>query len=87
MPHTEESKSKTHVVYESDIDVRTVICACGNKKCKIGVSFDSKPNVMRLHDKYGNEHVMHLSIKNIKELISEIKGYIPQSNKPKKHKK
>lgn len=74
MPHIEASKSKTHVIYESNIDCRTIICGCGEKKCRIGISFDA-PNLMRFQDKYGNEHAMHLNKKNVKELIVELKSH------------
>lgn len=76
MPHPEISKSKTHVVFESFIDNRTIVCGCGNKECKIGLSFDSEPDIMRLTDKYGNEHGMHLNRENIKELIKHLKSFI-----------
>lgn len=66
---------KSHIIYEDIVDCRSIKCSCGNPDCRIGVSFDSDPNIMRLQDKYGNEHMMHLSKENAKQLIQALKGY------------
>lgn len=67
---------KSHTIYECIIDCRTIKCSCGKDNCRIGVSFDSDKNMMRLQDKYGNEHTMHLNKKNAKQLIESLKSYI-----------
>lgn len=52
-----------HIIYESAIDNRQMICTCGNKECKIGLNFDETDDgifVMLLTDRYGNENPMFL---------------------------
>lgn len=67
---------KSHIIYEDNIDLRHVKCSCGKPECKIGVSFDSEPDVMRLHDKFGNEHSMRLDKKNVKQIIARLNEYL-----------
>lgn len=66
---------KPHIVYEDDIDCRHVKCSCGESGCRIGVSFDSEPDVMRLTDKFGNQHCMHLDKKTARLLIRHLKDF------------
>lgn len=75
---------KSHIVYEDNMDMRTIKCSCGDPDCKIGISFDDHPSIMRLTDKYGNEHAMHLDNKNVKKLISDLKSYIKPTSKKSK---
>lgn len=67
---------KEHTIYESNIDCRTIICACGEPNCKIGLSFDSEPSIVMLTDKFGNDHAMHLNKKNAKQIMKSIKAYL-----------
>ena len=67
---------KSHIIYEDHIDLRTIKCSCDSPDCKIGISFDSDPEIMRLTDKYGNEHTMYLNKKNAKQLIEYLKSYV-----------
>lgn len=65
-----EDKLKQHIVYENNgIDLRLIKCGCKTPECKVGISFESHPHTMRLHDKYGNEHNMTLSMDNVTQLI------------------
>ena len=57
------------------IDNRKVICACGNLECKIGINFDSEPNVMLMTNKHGDDAVMYLNDENIDDLIEFLKQY------------
>ena len=66
-------KLKPHIVYEDHLDMRSIKCACGKENCKIGLSFDSDPDIMRLTDKFGNEHAMHLNKINVTQLIKDLK--------------
>jgi hypothetical protein len=76
---------KPHTVFENDgVDLRVIDCACKNKECKIGLSFDSvtvdvsEVPVLRLHDKYGNEHFMQLSKESTEKLMNELSTLYPQ---------
>ena len=63
------------------IDNRTIICACGNADCKIGVRFDSEPNVMIVTNHHDNDCVIYLDNENIDKLIAELKSYKTKSKK------
>lgn len=67
--------SKSHIVYESYIDNRQIKCSCGSEDCKVGINFDSDPDVMLLTDKFGNEHPMKLDKTNVGQLIKVLKEY------------
>ena len=67
--------SQSHIVYESYIDNRKIKCSCGSSGCKVGINFDSDPDVMLLTDKFGNEHPMKLDKVNVRELIKALKEY------------
>ncbi len=71
-----ESKLTAHTIYESDIDNRDVLCGCNDEHCKIGISFDSEPDIMRLTDKFGNEHAMRLNKQIAKQLIERLTEYL-----------
>jgi len=54
----------------SNIDNRKIECGCGDPKCKIGLNMDTTEtgDILLLTDKFGNEHVMHLSKRNVSDL-------------------
>lgn len=64
---------ESHIIYPNSLDNRMVRCGCRKPDCKIGLNFDSSPNVMLLTDKYGNEHAMHLTKENIKQIKDLLK--------------
>lgn len=66
---------KPHIIYEDNIDCRTIKCSCGKTNCKIGISFDTEPDIMWLTDKFGNEHSMYLGKENVKQLIQSLKAF------------
>jgi hypothetical protein len=70
----EGSTLEKHTVYVSHIDNRMVKCSCGEEKCKIGLNFDGGDGkeVMRLTDKFGNEHTMCLSEQNINDTLERL---------------
>lgn len=51
------------------VDIRHIKCGCNDPACRIGLSFDTNPAIMRLHDKYGNEHGFQLTKNTINEII------------------
>lgn len=51
------------------IDLRNIKCSCGEPNCRIGMSFDTEPNIIRFQDKYGQECVMHVNKETAKEII------------------
>ena len=70
----EGSTLEPHTVYVSHIDNRMVKCSCGEKECKIGLNFDGGDGkeIMRLTDRFGNEHTMYLSESNINDTLQRL---------------
>lgn len=55
------------------IDLNTIKCGCGAPYCKVGLRFDSDPDILIIQDKRGNDAVMYLGKENVTQLINDMK--------------